>query len=213
MGRRLALTIALSVAAAASVIAAQATRDTLPGVTNYTRVEAAVGCGGATTTEAFPALKQEGFRAVINLRQADEKGADVERSKQAAEAAGLRYLHIPVNGANPQAESVDQFLAAVKDPANSPVYIHCASANRVGAVWLVKRVLVDGWDVEKATAEAERIGLTSDKLKQFALDYLKARGKSASTRSIRGAFVQRLVFLATDGLRQLRDGLAASALR
>jgi hypothetical protein len=55
------------------------------------------------------------------------------------------------------------------------VYIHCATANRVGAVWLIKRVLADGWDVEKATAEAERIGLRSPQLKQFALDYIAAR--------------------------------------
>jgi protein tyrosine/serine phosphatase len=63
----------------------------------------------------------------------------------------------------------------VTDPANSPVYIHCASANRVGAMWLIKRVVDDGWDVDRATQEAERIGLTSRELKQFALDYIQRR--------------------------------------
>lgn len=210
MRRTLALAIGLF-AAAGSPLTGQATNDTLPGVTNYTRVETTVACGGATTTEAFPALKQAGFKAVINLRQATENRANIEGSKQAAEAAGLRYLHIPMSSAEPQAESVDRFLAAVQDPANSPVYIHCASANRVGAVWLVKRVLVDGWDLEKATAEAERIGLTSEKLKQFALDYLKAHRKPMAS-SPRQAFAQRLVFLATDGLRRLHDHLAAYVL-
>jgi uncharacterized protein (TIGR01244 family) len=152
----------------------QSQAPAVPGVTNYTRVDATAGCGGTTSTEAYPALKKEGYAAVINLRQADEPGANIEQAKAAAEAAGLRYIHVPVNGRAPQAESVDAFLAAVKDPANSPVYIHCATANRVGAVWLVKRVLVDGWDVEKATAEAERIGLRSPQLKQFALDYIAA---------------------------------------
>jgi hypothetical protein len=52
------------------------------------------------------------------------------------------------------------------------VYIHCAAANRVGAVWLIKRVLVDGWDIERATAEAKRVGLRSPQLEQFALDYI-----------------------------------------
>lgn len=168
-----AVIVALGVAAAL-----RAKQDGPAGITNYTRVESTVACGGATPVEAFPALKQEGFKAVINLRQATEKGADIERSKDAAEAAGLRYIHIPMNGADPQAATIDRFLEAVQDPANSPVYIHCASANRVGAVWLAKRVVVDGWSVDKATEEAERIGLSSPKLKAFVLDYLKERGKA-----------------------------------
>jgi uncharacterized protein (TIGR01244 family) len=155
--------------------AMQAPAASVPGVTNYTRVDATVGCGGATTVEAYPALKKEGFAAVINLRQANEAGAEIETSKAAAQAAGLKYIHVPMNGQAPSTEAADAFLAAVKDPANSPVYIHCATANRVGAVWLIKRVLADGWDVEKATAEAERIGLRSPQLKQFALDYIAAR--------------------------------------
>lgn len=173
------LAIACAVVVALGVAAAlRAKQDAPAGITNYTRVESTVACGGATSVEAFPALKQEGFKAVINLRQATEKGADIERSKEAAEAAGLRYIHIPMNSADPQPAVVDRFLEAVQDPANSPVYIHCASANRVGAVWLVKRVVVDGWSVDKATEEAERIGLTNPKLKAFALDYLKTRGKA-----------------------------------
>ena len=60
------------------------------------------------------------------------------------------------------------------DPANQPVYIHCGSANRVGALWLIKRVVVDGWPVDKAMSEAEAIGLHSDNLKAFALDYIKS---------------------------------------
>ncbi len=58
------------------------------------------------------------------------------------------------------------------DPANSPMFLHCASANRVGAFWLVKRVKQDGWTVDKAIDEATAIGLTNPALKQFALDYL-----------------------------------------
>jgi uncharacterized protein (TIGR01244 family) len=149
--------------------------ESLPGAANYSRVDATVACGGATTVEALPALRSRGFNAVINLRRAEEPGADVDEARQAAESAGLRYVHIPMNGSDPQAETADAFLAAVQDPANSPVYIHCGTANRVGAMWLIKRVMVDGWDVERATQEAEQIGLKSPQLKQFALEYIQAR--------------------------------------
>jgi uncharacterized protein (TIGR01244 family) len=148
------------------------------GVTHYTRVDATVACAGSTTVEAIPALKADGFKAIVNLRQATEPGANVEASQKAAAGAGLRYIHIPFSGADPKAEAVDQFLAAMRDPDNSPVFVHCATANRAGMMWLVKRVVIDGWPVEKATEEAERAGLKNAKLKAFALDYLKAHGKA-----------------------------------
>ena len=148
-------------------------RETLPGASNYTRVESTVACGGATTAEAWPELRSRGFNAVINLRQASEPGANVDEAKAAATAAGLRYIHIPFSGSSPQASSVDTFLAAVRDPANSPVYIHCGSANRVGAVWLAKRILMDGWDEARAVAEAEAIGLKSAALRDFILAYVR----------------------------------------
>jgi uncharacterized protein (TIGR01244 family) len=159
---------------AASAVAAQSAGESLPGAANYTRVDATVACGGATTAAAWPELRTRGFRAVINLRQADEPGADVADAKTAAEAAGLRYIHIPMSSSQPDAAAVDTFLSAVRDPANSPVYIHCASANRVGGVWLVRRMLVDGWDAARALAEAEAIGLKSAPLREFMLAYVRS---------------------------------------
>ena len=150
-------------------------KATLPGATNVTRVDAVLMCGGATKDEAFPALKREGFASVINLREADETGVNIPASRAAAEAAGLRYVHIPVRSKAPEATSVDAFLKAVQEPANQPMYIHCGSANRVAAMWLVKRVVVDEWDVPRALKEAEAIGLTNENLKQFALDAVAAR--------------------------------------
>jgi len=150
-------------------------KTSLPGATNVTRVDAVLMCGGVTTSEAYPALKKEGFVSVVNLRQADEAGAEIPASRAAAEAAGLRYIHIPVDARAPETASVDSFLAAVTDKRNQPMYIHCASANRVGAMWMIKRLVVDGWDVARASDEAAAIGLTSAPLKQFALDYAAKR--------------------------------------
>ncbi len=152
-------------------------KTTLPGATNVTRVDATVMCGGATTPQAFPELKKLGFNSIVNLRREQEPGADVPVSKTAASAAGLKYIHIPFDAANPDPTIAETFIGAVTDKANQPVYIHCASANRVGALWLIKRVLVDGWDVPRATAEAEAIGLTNPGLKKFAVDYAETRKK------------------------------------
>ena len=102
----------------------------------------------------------------------------MERARAAAREAGLKYIHIPFSGSDPSTSAVDDFLAAMKDPSNSPVFIHCATANRAGMMWLIKRVMIDGWSVEKAAEEAARAGLKNPKLKAFALDYLKQHGKA-----------------------------------
>jgi uncharacterized protein (TIGR01244 family) len=153
-------------------------KTTLPGATNVTRVDATVMCAGATTTAALPEIKKLGFNSIVNLRREQEPGADIPGSRAAAAQAGLKYIHIPFDGANPDPKLADTFIAAVTDKANQPVYIHCASANRVGALWLIKRVLVDGWDVPRATEEAEAIGLTHPALKQYALDYVEKHKKA-----------------------------------
>jgi uncharacterized protein (TIGR01244 family) len=172
--RRFAV-LALLAFAVAGVSAQQ--KMTKPGITNFTKVDAVVACGGATETSALDGLKQDGFKAVINLRQATEKGASIEENRARAEALGLKYIHIPYNGAAPESKTFDDFLDAVADKSNHPVYIHCGSANRVGSVWLAKRVLQDGWPVEKATEEARVIGLTAAPLEQFALKYIAEHKK------------------------------------
>ncbi len=140
------------------------------GVRNYTRVDATVACAGATPVEALGVLQERGFRTIVNFRTPGEQGADIDASREAAEAAGLNYVHLPFR--TPTAEIVEAFLDTVAEPSNQPVYIHCGSANRVGAMWLIKRVKQDGYSVEDATAEAEAIGLRSPPLKNFALAYL-----------------------------------------
>ena len=163
------LSLALLFAVGVTVGAAQ--EEAPPGVRNYTHVDATVACAGATPPEAMADLKRLGFASIINFRTAEERGATVKAGRAAAREAGLKYFHLPLS--TPTAALAETFLTTVADPANQPVYIHCGSANRVGAMWLIKRVKLDGWDVERATAEAEAIGLRSASLKDFALDYVK----------------------------------------
>lgn len=142
------------------------------GITNFTKVDAVVACGGATEVSALDGLKQEGFKTVVNLRMPQELGVNLEENRAKAQALGLNYVHIPFSGASPDPKAVDQFLATMADTANHPVFIHCASASRVGAMWMVKRVLQDKWPLDKATEEAKLIGLRGAPLEQFAKNYI-----------------------------------------
>lgn len=169
---KLSVLLAMFMMLAGAAASAQVQKLDVPGVRNFSRVDATIGCGGATEATALPALKKEGFVTVINLRLASEPGANVEQSQQAAMVAGLKYIHLPFDAAAPDSRVVENFLSAVATKANQPVYIHCGSANRVGAVWMIKRVLQDNWTVERARTEAQAIGLTNPQLDAFAVKYI-----------------------------------------
>jgi uncharacterized protein (TIGR01244 family) len=151
--------------------AQQVTKETVAGVTNFVRLETTVACAGATKAEAVPELKKMGFASIINLRQASEPDANVDAEAAAAKAAGIRFYHVPFNGQMPDPKAADQFLDAITTKGSEPAFIHCAGGNRAAAMWLIKRLAVDHWDVDRAAAEATALGLTSPALKQFAVDY------------------------------------------
>ena len=154
--------------------AQQVTKQTVPGVQNFARLETTVACGGATTPEAVPEIKKMGYASIVNMRLANETGANIEGEAAAAQAAGIKFFHIPLSGASPDPAVADQFLKTIAAPENNPAYIHCASGNRVSAMWMIKRMVVDHWDADKAYTEAAALGLTSPALKQFAIDYAQS---------------------------------------
>jgi uncharacterized protein (TIGR01244 family) len=160
-----------------AVLAAQSqvTKEPVPGIVNFSKVETTVACAGATTPAALAEVKRMGYASVINLRQASEPGADIEAAAAAAKAAGINFIHLPFNAASPDPMLVDRFLAAITDKANQPAFIHCASANRAAALWMVKRIVVDKWDIDRASTEASALGLTSSALKTFAIEQAQKR--------------------------------------
>jgi uncharacterized protein (TIGR01244 family) len=174
---RSAALLALAAFLATTVVAQNVTKQAVPGVTNFSRLETTIACGGATGPDAMPELSKMGFKSVINLRQASEPGANIPEAEAAAKAAHLNYIHLPFNGASPDPAVADRFVAEVTNPANTPAYVHCASANRAAAMWMIKRLVVDGWDVEKASAEAAALGLTNQALKEFAINYAQTHKK------------------------------------
>ena len=173
--RSLAFVAGLACSVAVVAAQTQVTKESVPGIVNFSKVETTVACAGATTPAALAEVKRMGYASVINLRQAGEPGADIDAAAAAAKAAGITYIHIPFNAASPDPMLVDNFIKAVTDKANQPAFIHCASANRAAALWMVKRLVVDKWDVERASTEATALGLTSPALKAFAIDQAQKR--------------------------------------
>jgi protein tyrosine phosphatase (PTP) superfamily phosphohydrolase (DUF442 family) len=150
-------------------------QQTTQPITNFLKVNTEICTGGQPTIEQLTELKAQGVTTIINLRTPQEYNPAPEEAK--AKELGLRYYNIPVASSGPKDEQVVDFLKLTDDPKNRPAFIHCATANRVGAFWMIRRVLRDNWTIEAAKVEAEKIGLRSPNLVDFATQYIQKNKK------------------------------------
>jgi uncharacterized protein (TIGR01244 family) len=167
----------LAVVVGTAFAQSQVKKSTIPGITNFAQVETTVACAGAVTPAAVAGIKKMGFASIINLRLASEQGADIDAETAAAKAAGITFVHLPLSGSAPDPAVADRFMETITKPGNQPAFIHCASGNRAAAMWMIKRVLVDKWDNDRAMEEASQLGSISPVMKTFALDYIQAHKK------------------------------------
>src|SRR5579863_3066992 len=159
------------------VRAQEVTKENVDGITNFHRLETTVACSGAIKATAVPEIKKFGFASIINLRQPSEDGANLPEEEAAAKAADIRYYSIPFSSTAPDPAVADKFLDAITAKGSDPAFIHCAGGGRAATMWFIKRLVVDHWDVDRAAKEATDLGMTSPKLKQFAIDYAQAHKK------------------------------------
>src|SRR5262245_48586778 len=166
---RLCLTLAIALCCTA---AARQEQSEVAPIRNFVRVDAQFCTGGQPRLEHLAQLKADGVKAILNLRQPGEHRAAEEEAK--AKELGLKYFNIPVAYSDPKEEQATEFLKITDDPANRPIFIHCTAAIRVGAFWMIRRVLRDGWSIEAAQADAEKIGLhNAPHLVEFARAYIE----------------------------------------
>jgi uncharacterized protein (TIGR01244 family) len=155
---------------------APASMQELPPIRNFLQVNSEFCTGGQPRIEHFAKLKADGMKAVLNLRTPDEHRAEEERA--AVQQAGLKYFNIPVMFGEPTDAQVDEFLKITDDPGNRPMFIHCTAAVRVGAFWMIRRVVRDGVSVEAAVEEGKKVGMVNaPHLEEFARQYIATHAK------------------------------------
>ena len=169
--RRLLLLVTMMLAMATLSAAQQ-----VPPIRNFVRLNADFCTGAQPRLEHLEKLKADGVKSILNLRQTSEHRAAEEEGK--AKELGLQYFNIPVAFGEPKEEQVAEFFKITDDQKNFPIFIHCAAGIRVGAFWLIRRVLRDGWELEAAEKEADEIGLReSPHWKEFAMKYIEQHRK------------------------------------
>lgn len=128
--------------------------------------------GARPKEEDYKALAELGVKTIIDLTDNSR-----EYEQPAVEAAGLRYVNIPmVDKSYPSMDQVNQFLKVVDDPETGKFFVHCAGGrHRTGVVGAVYRFHKDNWNLEQVLAEMEQYDFNSGwghgKQKDFVKDY------------------------------------------
>ncbi len=126
---------------------AAATPMTIQGVGNFAMISPTLYRGEQPTAEGFAQLKKIGVKTVVSLRT-------FHSDRDLMKGTGLQYVRINSNAWHPEEEDLVVFLKVLSDPANQPVFVHCAhGADRTGFMVASHRIVELGWTFDQAVEE------------------------------------------------------------
>jgi uncharacterized protein (TIGR01244 family) len=153
-------TVKLSVFVALLSLPAVAANLNAPGIPNFHRVDEHVYRGAQPAAEGWKTLSNLGVKTVIDLRHDGENGEHSTKAEaQAVEAAGMRYVNVPLGGISaPSNADIGKILALFA--SKEPVFVHCRyGKDRAGTAVACYRIAHDSWSNAKAFLEAKEMGL------------------------------------------------------
>lgn len=140
---------------ASALIAAQASSGrpiAVQGIRipNFGVVDGHIFRGEQPMGDDYRALAAIGVKTIIDLQ-----AETLPNSRRDAEAAGLKYINIPIVKQTTLSDAfVAEFIKDVTDPANGVCYVHCrGGVHRTGSMIAIYRMTQDNWDVDKAYQE------------------------------------------------------------
>ncbi|MDB5389991.1 MAG: hypothetical protein JWM11_5637 [Planctomycetaceae bacterium] len=137
--------------------------------------------GGQPSEAELMDLGSRGFRSIVNFRNADEDDHSLSPDFEGdiVKAGGMTYVHIPVTMKAMDARQVDEFRSRYPD-LPKPVFGHCKSGKRAGAMALMMLAVADGITGDQAIQRAEELRIDCDQpeLKAFIIKYVDSHLKS-----------------------------------
>jgi len=147
-----------------------------------TRIDEHVTVGPQPTQDDITALNSQGFQSIVNFRTdgEDEQPLSPAAEKEAVLNAGMEYVNIPVSMKSMAPEVVDQFRDRYST-LPKPVFAHCKSGKRAGAMVMMHFACESGLSGEQTLRQADHLGFECDKpeLKEFVKTYVDTHSRSA----------------------------------
>lgn len=132
----------------------------VPDIHNFGKISDQLYRGAQPGAEGVKQLKQLGITAIVDLRR--ENASERNREKEQAQAAGIRFVSIPVGGWNAPADAqVAEFLSLFADPKQK-VFVHCRfGEDRTGVFVAAYRMAVQQWSTQQAIQEMHFFGFNA----------------------------------------------------
>ena len=141
-------------------------------IKNFGQMDERFFRGAQPKEKQYKELAALGINTIIDLRDDPE-----EYEKREAEAAGMRYVHLPMIAKKyPKPETVEEFLKLVDDPSTGKFFVHCAGGrHRTGVMGAVYRFNRYGWNFDQVYAEMKKYDFYTrwghGDFKKFVEDY------------------------------------------
>ncbi|MGC6327943.1 protein tyrosine phosphatase family protein [Rhizorhabdus sp. FW153] len=124
----------------------------------FRKIDDSISVAPQISVEDVEAAAAQGFRMVINNRPEQEEPGQPsgEEIREAARAAGLAYVAIPITHGGFSLNQVEAMRDALAQ-AGGPVLAYCRSGTRSTFVWALARGL-EGEDADALAAKAAAAG-------------------------------------------------------
>ena len=167
----LAISINLIVVASVAAASSNNTKFANIKIKNFGQMDERFYRGAQPNEGDYKSLAALGIKTIIDLQD-----SPTSYEKRAAEAAGMRYVHIPMSDSErPNDSQIDQFLKLANDPGAGAFFVHCKGGrHRTGVVGAVYRIQ-NGWDFDQVYKEMKDYDYYSrwghGALKDYVEDY------------------------------------------
>jgi uncharacterized protein (TIGR01244 family) len=128
--------------------------------------------GSQPAADDLKHAKENGIKTIVNLRMPDELKEFDEPAL--VKELGMQYVSYPFNSPDNLTDAmIDGARHVLSDANTKPLFMHCHSGNRAGAIWLAWRVLDGGLAWDKALDEAHEVGLKTPAFETRVKDYVE----------------------------------------
>lgn len=134
--------------------------------------------GGQPSEDELKELALQGFKTVVNLRTDGEEDQPLSPADEGEKvrATGMAYVHFPVDREKMNPKLEDEFRKQLRSYA-SPVFVHCSSGKRAGALVVIDKAVREGWSGEETLQRAEEMGFECEvpEMKDFVKNYVDSQ--------------------------------------
>jgi tyrosine-protein phosphatase SIW14 len=130
-----------------------AKRFSVPGVSNAGKVSDSLFRGAQPQIDSLEELQKLGVTTIVDLRRESPHLRDRERQK--AEALGIHFISIPVDGFSPPtSQQLAEYFTVLRKAPLEKVFVHCRfGEDRTGVFIAAYRIAFEHWTADQAYSE------------------------------------------------------------